>query len=188
MRWQLYRMLAQQVVRGRLGGFTELEKLKRYRAGIDDARSNGGELAPSPPETDREGLLMIERRWYGPSIHRAGPTPGVMDVLAYFAARDIPQVVLSDYHAQYKLESLGLEDRFASTYEGESMGFVKPSPVGFQRIIADYGISAESLLHIGDRADTDGAGSRAAGCQCRILGRDFRGFDVLLEELRSSLG
>ena len=112
---------------------------------------------------------------------------GVADVLAFIAARDIPQVVLSDYHAHYKLESLGLEDRFASTYVGESMGFVKPSPVGFQRIAADYGIPAESLLHIGDRADTDGAGSRAAGCQCRILGRDFRGFDVLLEELRSTL-
>ncbi len=104
---------------------------------------------------------------------------------SFLAAGDIPQVVLSDYEAAYKLDSLGMADRFASIYVGERLGFVKPSPVGFQRAAADFEISTASFLHIGDQADRDDAGSRAAGCQCLILGRDFQSFDALLDQLRS---
>ena len=93
--------------------------------------------------------------------------------------------MFSDYEAAYKLDSLGLAGHFASIYVGERLGFVKPSPFGFQRAAADYGVSTASLLHIGDRVDRDDAGARAAGCQCLIFGRDFRSFDALLNQLRS---
>jgi FMN phosphatase YigB (HAD superfamily) len=93
--------------------------------------------------------------------------------------------VLSDYEAAYKLDSLGLTDQFASIYVGVRLGFVKPSPFGFHRAAADYEIPTASLLHIGDRIDRDHAAARAAGCQCLILGRDFRTFDALLDRLRS---
>lgn len=159
--------------------------LRRYRATIDVARSAGGALDESPKDNSRELLLSVERRWYGPAIRKTGTRAGVTNLLSFLAARNVPQVVISDYDAEYKLESLGLDGRFASVYVGEHLGFVKPNPKVFQRIAADFEIPTASLLHIGDRADRDDAGALAAGCQCLILGRDFRSFGSLLEHLHS---
>ena len=188
MTWQVICLFMREVACGRgLKAYRELAALRRYRARIDAARSAGGALGGALQETCRQAILNVKRRWYGRAIQQTGPRAGVTELLAFFAERNIPQVALSDYQAGYKLESLGLEDRFASIYAGECLGFVKPSPVGFERIATDFGVPVASLLHIGDRADTDGAGSRSAGCQCLILGRDFRSFDALLREFQSLL-
>ena len=188
MTWQLICLFMREVARGRrLAAYRELAALRRYRARIDAARSAGGALGGALQETCRQALLNVERPWYGRAIQQAGPRAGITELLAFFAARDIPQVALSDYQAGYKLESLGLKDRFASIYAGECLGFVKPSPKGFERIAADFKVPTASILHIGDRADMDGVGACTAGCQCLILGRDFRSFDALLREFQSLL-
>jgi HAD superfamily hydrolase (TIGR01549 family) len=187
MKWHLTRMCLSEAARGRavLAG-KELAALRRYRSRINAARSTGGALTEFFLEQNcREALLEMEKRWYGPAIEKTGLRRSVTNVISFLAARDIPQVVFSDYEADYKLESLGLAGRFASIYVGERLGFVKPSPVGFQRLADDYEISTASVLHIGDRVDRDDAGAWAAGCQCLLLGRDFRNFDALLNQLRS---
>lgn len=180
-------MFLREVAIGRgLAARRELAALRRYRSTIDVARSAGGALDETPQtQNNREQLLSVERRWYGPAIQKAGTRAGVTNLLSFLAARNVPQVVISDYEVSYKLESLGLDGRFASIYVGESLGFVKPSPKVFQLVAADFEISTASLLHLGDRADRDEAGALAAGCQCLIVGRDFRSFGALLEHLRS---
>ncbi len=186
MKWRLTCLFMRKVACGRgRAAFRELAALRRYRVRIETARLAGGALGGTLQETCRQALLDVEQRWYGRAIRQIGPRAGVTELLAFFAERDIPQVAFSDYQAKYKLESLRLADRFASTYAGECLGFVKPSPVGFERIAADFGIPTDGLLHIGDRADTDGAGARAAGCRCLILGQDFQSFDTLLKEFQS---
>jgi HAD superfamily hydrolase (TIGR01549 family) len=163
----------------------ELLALKNYRKEIDAARLAGGLINLDERGSDaRKTLFSLERRWYGPAIRGAGPRNGVAQVLSFLAARSIPQVVISDYESDYKLAALRLEDYFASIYVGERLGFVKPSPALFQRAAADYNIQPIELLHIGDRIDRDEKAAQAAGCQCLIIGRDFRDFDELLEELR----
>jgi FMN phosphatase YigB (HAD superfamily) len=54
-------------------------------------------------------------------------------------------------------------------------------------IASDFRVPAASILHIGDRAETDAAAARAAGCRCLILGRDFRDFGSLLQQFRLAL-
>ena len=186
MKWHLLRMFWREVARGRgTAARQELVALKTYRAMIDVARSKGGQLIETPPEQKaRDRLLSIERRWYGPAIQKTGPRTGITDVLSFLATRNVLLVVISDYEAQYKLEALGLDGRFASVYVGERLAFLKPSPKVFQRVAADFQIPAVSILHIGDRVERDEAAALAAGCQCLILGRDFRSFDDLLEKLR----
>ena len=187
MKWHITRMFLSESARGRavLAG-KELAALIRYHLRIDAARSAGGALTEFFLEQNgRDALLELEKRWYGPAIQKTGPLRSVTNVISFLAARNIPQVVLSDYEAAYKLDALGLSEHFASIYVGESMGFVKPSPFVLQRAAADYKISTEGLLHIGDRVDRDDAAANAAGCQCLILGRDFRSYDVLLKQLRS---
>lgn len=189
MKWHLMRMFLSEITRGQgLAARKELAALRRYRERINEARLGGGALAEFfLMQNCREVLLEMEKRWYGPALQKTGPRAGVANVISFLASRDIPQVVLSDYEAEYKLDSLGLADRFASIYVGERLGFVKPSPVGFQRAADDFEVSTASFLHIGDQADRDDAGARAAGCQCFILGRDFRSFDTLLVSLRSRM-
>jgi len=185
LKWHLMRMFLREIARGQ--GQTarkELAALRRYRERIDDARLAGGSLAEFfLSQNCREVLLEVEKRWYGPALQKTGPRAGVVNVISFLAARDIPQVVLSDYESPYKLDCLGLAGRFASIYVGERLGFVKPGPEAFQRAADDFKVSTSSLLHIGDRADRDEAGARAAGCQSLILGRDFRSFDSLLASL-----
>ncbi len=187
MKWHLMRMFLNEVARGRgLVAGKELAALRRFRGRINAARSAGGAVAEFLLNQNcREVLLEMEQRWYGPAIQKTGERAGVTNVISFWAARDVPQVVLSDYEAAYKLDSLGLAGRFASIYIGERLGFVKPSPVVFQRVAADFKISTTSLLHIGDRADRDDSAARAAGCQCLILGQDFRNFDTLADQFRS---
>jgi HAD superfamily hydrolase (TIGR01549 family) len=189
MKCHLMRMFLSEIAWGQgLQARKELAALGRYRARVNAARSAGGTLAELFLEQNRrEGLFEIEKRWYGPAIQKTELRAGVANVISFLEARGIPQVVISDYEVEYKLDSLGLAGRFASIYVGERLGFVKPSPVGFQRAAADFEVSTAGLLHIGDQADRDGAGARAAGCQCFILGRDFRNFDSLLDQLRSVL-
>ena len=186
-KWHLARMFLSETARGRtLLAAKELAALGRYQSRINAARSTGGGLTEFFQEQNsRETLLEMEKRWYGPAIEKAGLRGGVANVISFLAARDIPQVVVSDYEAAYKLDSLGLAAHFASLYVGERLGFVKPSPFGLQRAAADYEVSTASLLHIGDLVERDDVAARAAGCQCLILGRDFRSFDDLLNRLRS---
>ena len=186
MRWHLLYLLVKEMTPTRgLSSIRELRVLRQFRMIMEEARASD-EARPAAVEQDhRKSLLELEHHWYGRAIERIGPRPGVVDVLAFLAARGLTQVVFSDYGSDYKLESLGLQDRFHSVYSGESLGFLKPSPRGLQLIAHDFEIPPGYLLHIGDRAETDGAAARAAECQSLILGRDFRDFHSLLRQFRS---
>lgn len=186
MKLHLLSLILREVAAGRVfAARRELSVLKRHRARVDTARFAGGAVDEGlREEIDSEVLLNAEKRWYGRAVRQTGPRAGVTDVLTFFSARNVPQVVFSDYNAAHKLESLGLEDRFVSIYVGEQMGFVKPNPNVFKRIAADFNIPIATLLHIGDRVDRDDVAARAAGCRCLILGRDFQSFPGLLLQLR----
>ena len=183
---RLFFLLLRAIAGGRgRAAWAELARLQRYRASIEAARTSSGNRDPIPDKDERAALLRLERDWYGRALRRAGPRRGTIELLEFFAGRKMTQVVFSDYRADYKLDALGLESRFTSIYAGECLGYLKPHPAGFERIAADFGISPGGLLHIGDRAATDAAGARAAGCQSLIIGRDFRNFATLLRAFQS---
>ncbi len=186
MRWQLLFLLLKEMTPPRgLRSIRELKALRQIRMIMDRARTSDEALPAAVEQDHRKSLLEMEHHWYGRAIQRIGPRPGVVDLRAFLAAQGLTQVILSVYYSYYKLESLELQDRFHSVYTGESLGFIKPSPRGLQRIARDLEIPPDHLLHIGDRAETDGAAARAAGCPSLILGRDFRDFHFLLSQFRS---
>src|SRR5688500_17737942 len=187
MKWRVMGMFLREVAKGRArAARRDLAELGRYRAAIDVARAAGGALDKNlGTQNDSELRHVIERRWYAPAIQKTGARTGLAEVLSLINTKNIPQVVISDYEADYKLEALGIAGHFASIYVGERLKCVKPNPKVFQRVTVDFGILPASLLHIGDRIDRDEAAALAAGCQCLILGRDFRSFGALLAQLRS---
>ena len=146
----------------------------RFRKRMEQARAGGGRL-----ETDDASIeerVALERAWLSPEIAALGARPGVSSALRAFRARFESQVVLSDFEPTHKLASLGLLDCFDAIYSGERLGYLKPSPEPFRRILRDLDLQPESLLHIGDRPETDGAGAAAAGCRVLVLGQDFHSF------------
>ena len=130
------------------------------------------------PSSDVAARLAAESRILLPAIRRRGPAPGIVELLERL--RPYTLVAVSDFDPEAKLEALGLREYFERIYAAERTGALKPDPRVFHAALADLGIPAATLLHIGNRADTDGAAARAAGCRALILGRDFASFGDLL--------
>ena len=157
--------------------------MRRFRKRMEQVRANGGRL-----ETDDASIeerVALEQAWLSPEIAALGARRGVASALSAFGARFESQVALSDFEPTHKLASLGLIDGFDAIYSGERLGYLKPSPEPFRRILRDLDLQPENLLHIGDRPETDGAGAKAAGCRVLVLGQDFRSFAGLESMLAS---
>jgi FMN phosphatase YigB (HAD superfamily) len=160
----------------------ELRDLRERTALVERARAAGGVLDVSlAARCLDDDTLEVERRWLGGAIGRTGPRADVLMVLDLLATRRLPLVAISDYVVDYKLEALGLSDRFTAIVEGVRLGCVKPNPALFERAASVLGLPAGAILHVGDREDTDGAGARAAGFQARVLGRRYRLRDLASE-------
>lgn len=93
------------------------------------------------------------------------PRSNVVGLIQKFAQNGIPQVALSDFECEYKLEALGLHKHFEKAYSCEEIGFWKPSPIPLSKVQKDFGVLPEQHLHIGDRASTDGLACERNGCQ-----------------------
>jgi HAD superfamily hydrolase (TIGR01549 family) len=98
---------------------------------------------------------------------------GLTRLLNLLQQRGLPAGVLSDYPADAKLRALGLDGRFAPVLcaSDPEIGAFKPSPRGYLRACAAWGLRPDEVLFVGDRADVDAAGAAAAGMPCVIVGR-----------------
>ena len=131
--------------------------------------------------SDTAARLAAEARILIPVIRRLGPRSGVAELLERLRPRTL--IAVSDFDPEARLEALGLRGAFERVYAAERYGALKPDPRVFHAALADLGIPAAALLHIGNRADTDGPAARAAGCRALILGQDFASFGELRDLL-----
>ncbi len=143
-----------------------------------DLRTLGNRRNPS---SDAAARFAAEARILIPVIRRLGPRPGVAELLDRLRPRTL--IAVSDFDPEARLEALGLRGVFERIYAAERHGALKPDPRVFHAALADLGIPAAALLHVGNRADTDGAAALEAGCRALILGRDFASFGELGELL-----
>ena len=182
MKFHLLTQAVLQVLQTRsLQAIRELRALHRSSLAVEALRwRKGGCLEELPGDRWTLETGRLQRDWLGPAVTATGTRKGVRELLAFLQRLGIVQVAVSDYRADYKLAALGLRNFFESTYCGQELGRVKPHPALFQAILRDFQILPESLLHIGDRAETDGAAAEAAKCSSLILGRDFPSFPSLL--------
>ena len=156
----------------RQGLVRPLRDLHRFSRRAVAARA-AGRLDPAW-ESDVPVRLEAEARLLIPVIRRRGPRAGAADLLTRLRPRTL--IAVSDFDAEAKLEALGLRHHFDHTYAAERYGALKPDPAVFRAALADLGIAPSTLLHVGDRPDTDGLAARAAGARALILGTDFASF------------
>jgi FMN phosphatase YigB (HAD superfamily) len=157
----------------------ELAALDRLRRAMADVRRRGGALGDAMP-VKRARLLRFEQLWYGPALREVGLKPGARAALAEFASAGYRQVLVSDYHPQYKLAALGVEGAFERLFAGEALGHLKPSPELFRIVCRELGVPPARVLHIGDHDDRDGAAARGAGCAAVIVGAQIPPMGTLL--------
>lgn len=91
--------------------------------------------------------------------------PGAHEGLAALSARGLPLAVLSnfDHRLPGLLEGLGVAERLACLVLPAEVGAAKPDPEIFTFALRRLGVSAERALYVGDHAEEDLAGARAAG-------------------------
>ncbi len=166
-----------------VSAWRDLFQLLRFKRHMDKVR-RGLDGYRVPPVRDRERVGRTQAEMYGRILPRIGIQPGVLELMSWFRERGIIQVAFSDYRPSTKLTALGLDHFFDVVYAGEDIGYLKPAPEPFAAIVDAHQIEARQLLHIGDRADTDGAGAAAAGTQCAVIGTDYSSADELLKTLR----
>jgi FMN phosphatase YigB (HAD superfamily) len=116
-------------------------------------------------------LNWIEYRFYPAFIsamrfQRRG-RPGLVPMLGNLRERGTKLAVLSDYATvEERLRMLRIPpDCFDHLSSCESAGALKPAARPFLDIARKWSISAEAILVVGDRDDTDGQAARSAGMQ-----------------------
>ena len=100
-----------------------------------------------------------------------------------FAARGIRQVVCTDLRCLGKVEALCLPLGFEAIIEGEKLGVIKPNHRLLQSVLNQTGANPTTVVHIGDREDTDRPAAQAAGVRCIVLGTEFEDFPSLIPTL-----
>jgi HAD superfamily hydrolase (TIGR01549 family) len=97
--------------------------------------------------------------------------PGVHDLFAGLAQAAVATAVVSNWDSSLRrtLAGLGIDPDAVVTC-GET-GVRKPDPRIFEEALGRLGVAPGEALHVGDSADTDGAGAAAAGVDVRILDR-----------------
>jgi putative hydrolase of the HAD superfamily len=97
--------------------------------------------------------------------------PDVEPLLAGLGRAGVPAAVVSnwDWSLRRTLAALGLE--FEAIVTCGETGVRKPDPRIFLEALGRLGVAPARALHVGDRADVDGAGAQAAGIDVRIVDR-----------------
>ena len=132
------RALGSTIRRRRLDPLWELAELRELWRRVEQARFDAQN--PVGVHENSRRRRELESRWWAPAIVASGPRPGVEALLGHFQGRVRAQVILTDYEADDKLRGLGLQKYFGAVYVGERMGFFKPNPAPFERILEDFGL------------------------------------------------
>jgi putative hydrolase of the HAD superfamily len=73
-----------------------------------------------------------------------------------------------------RVNELGLSGYVDAFVTSADVGLAKPQPGPFLRVLDLLGVDAHEAIFVGDRADTDIAGARAAGMRAVLLERRGR--------------
>ncbi len=135
-------------------------------------------LALEPELAEARLWFFLERTW-ATTLRPAHLLPGLAQALELLDARGVVRAVASDHPPQLKLRSLGLEGGWQAQLAAETLNALKPHPDVLLEAARIMGCPPACLLHIGDRADTDGEAARRAGARFMDV-RDAQGATTTL--------
>jgi putative hydrolase of the HAD superfamily len=116
--------------------------------------------------------------------------PDAVPALRELRDRGLRLVAVSnwDYALPRVLERCGLDGLLDGAVTSAGAGARKPNPAIFEPALALAGCGPDEALHVGDTAEEDVGGARAAGIRPLLLDRDGNGGDISsLTEIREHL-
>lgn len=177
--WHLFRTRAERVVRKQLAG-CDLGTGAKMRA--EEMSRLSAMMNIKPEEADKwystylDSMVSILKKHFS-------PRPMAWEVIEELLDAGVKVGVLSDYpETKQRMEALNLTDERIHKWSAEEMGALKPSPRPFIDAAKEIGVDPNMTLVIGDRADTDGKGAKAANMDCLLIrgkkAQDGCGFEV----------
>jgi putative hydrolase of the HAD superfamily len=116
--------------------------------------------------------------------------PDAVPALTALRNRDLRLVVVSNWDCSLPrvLEGCGLGEMLEGTITSAEVGARKPDPAIFERALELADCEPAEVLHVGDTAEEDVAGARAAGIRPLLIDRDGSDGDIAsLEEIDQHL-
>jgi putative hydrolase of the HAD superfamily len=116
--------------------------------------------------------------------------PDVVPALDGLRERGLTLIAVSNWDCSLPtvLERCGLDGRLDGTVSSAEAGARKPDPAIFARALELAGCEPDEALHVGDTAEEDVAGARAAGIRPLLIDRGGGGGDISsLEEIGEHL-
>ena len=109
----------------------------------------------------------------------------LLEYIEYLRKSGIKVVILSDYPTKDKLNALKLKVDGEYSALDSSINELKPSPMGLQVIMKDFGVSESDILMVGDRYSKDGMAAIHAACEYVILpkSKNKRNYKCIFEPL-----
>jgi putative hydrolase of the HAD superfamily len=127
-----------------------------------------------PPHFDREAWFAdLYERFTRPGIWTLyEDVQPCLDIVA----RKARLAVVSNFDGRLRtiLQNLGVAGYFEDLFISSEIGAEKPSPEIFQHAVRAMEVNPEDCLHVGDDAERDATGARAAGLTAFLLDRPQR--------------
>jgi HAD superfamily hydrolase (TIGR01549 family) len=147
----------------------------RHAPPADGSRDRGQlALAARLAGVDEDAMQRHVERWMERApldlVARAARA-GLREFLVEAKARGSRIGVFSDYHAEAKLEALGIRQLIdvVRSAQDDATSRLKPDPAGLLLVASELGVSPGSTVYIGDRVEVDAAAARRAGMRAFIL-------------------
>jgi putative hydrolase of the HAD superfamily len=155
--------------------FSHARRAIRRLASIDDFHSTQAALVAQRLGVDAasagdlvERIIYVEWQQMLSGIR---PFPHVERALEQLRNAGLRLGVMSDYPVERKLEYLGLQLGWKTSFCSEETGYLKPHPSPFRRLAADLGVEPARILYVGDSPLYDIEGAVAAGMRAACVGR-----------------
>lgn len=151
---------------GRMAPFTGAEPTYRET----DLRAATGALVArlygrAPTDTDHAAIARVRHDAFVASIR---PGDGARETLARLKGR-FPLILLSNYPdagaIRASLDAIGFAAFFDAVVVSGDLGYCKPHPVAFAAALAETGLPAQAVLHVGDNWLADVQGAKRVGMQ-----------------------
>lgn len=135
-------------------------------------------------EREAQALGCFRRHYADCADYQLALFPGVAETLAFFAQRDIPQVIVTNKPIEFvpaMLAELGVAHYFADQLGGECLAQRKPDPLPLNTMLERFAVAPEAALMVGDSSNDLLAANRA-GVPCLALtygyarGEDLSGY------------
>jgi putative hydrolase of the HAD superfamily len=172
------------------------EALRAEMAYYRDHAHEGRDQASLADLRDRCAAIVSERLGVEISVDelvdaiRFDAYPDAVPALGELRDRGLRLVAVSnwDYALPRVLERCGLDGLLDGAVTSAGAGARKPDPAIFEPALALAGCGPDEALHVGDTAEEDVGGARAAGIRPLLLDRDGNGGDISsLTEIREHL-